>query len=73
MSPFRYAVLQLAREKGSDRLGESDVIRRYVDAFERYVALQERAELRRSVRGLIRLQRKYSQEEVRVRPLRVVR
>ena len=73
MSPFRYAVLQLAREKGSDRLGESDVIRRYVDAFERYVALQERDELRRSVRGLIRLQRKYSQEEVRVRPLRVVR
>ncbi len=73
MSPFRYAVAQLAREKGSDRLGEPAAFDRIAEALERLAALQERAELRRAVRGLIRLQRKYGQEEVRVRPLRVVR
>ncbi len=72
MSPFRYAVLQLAREKGSDRLGEPDVIRRYVDAFERYVALQERDEVRRAVKGLLKLRVKYPEEPERT-PLRVVR
>ena len=50
-----------------------DVLERIAAALERLVALQERDEVRRAVRGLIRLQRKYSQEEVRVRPLRVVR
>ena len=58
----------------SDLFDAVTVLERYVDAFERYVALQERAEVRRAVRGLIRLQRKHSQEEVRrAGPLRVVR
>lgn len=51
----------------------TDVMERIAAAIERLAARQEREELRRAVRGLIRLQRKYSQEEVRVRPLRVVR
>ena len=72
MTLSRYTILQLARETGSDRLGESDVIRRYVDAFERYVALQERDEVRRAVKGLLRLRAKYP-EELEQHPLRVVR
>ena len=57
----------------SDLFDAVTVLERIAAALERQVALQERDELRRSVRGLIRLQRKYGREEVRARRLRVVR
>ncbi len=57
----------------SDLFDAVTVLERIAAALERLAALLERDEVRRAVHGLIRLQRKYSQEEVRVRPLRVVR
>ena len=49
-----------------------DALERIADALERQVAIQEREEARRAVRGLLRLRAKYPEEPER-RPLRVVR
>ena len=47
-------------------------IERIADALERQVALQERDEVRRAVKGLLKLRVKYPEEPERT-PLRVVR
>jgi len=71
MSPSRYAVLQLAREKGSDRL-DGRALDRIADALERLADEAERAEVRRAAKGLLKLQADYTEETER-RPLRLVR
>ncbi len=49
-----------------------DVLERIAAALERLVALQERDEVRRAVKGLLKLRAEYPEEPERP-PLRVVR
>ena len=50
-----------------------DALDRIADALESLVALQERAEVRLAVKGLLKLRTKYAEVEPERRPLRVVR
>ena len=71
MTLSRYAVVQLAREKGSDRL-DGRALDRIADALERLADEAERAEVRRAAKGLLKLQTNHAVEPER-RPLRVVK
>ena len=56
----------------SDLFDAVTVLTRIADALEGLVALQERDEVRRAVKGLLKLRAKYAEEPARP-PLRVVR